>query len=88
MNKKCHREENTNDAKTVFKIDVTNELVSPDDCSNYLINIKNQRCEFNINKRDSDSGDRKYKEEEGSSNELTPIPEENCYSNENQNKGI
>lgn len=80
MNKKCHRQENTNDAKTVFKVGVTNEPGPPEGCLNNAINDTNQRCEFNIHKRAPDSGAQKYKQVERSY-EFTPL-------SENQNGGI
>lgn len=86
MDKKCHRQENTNDAKTVFKVDGTNEPDSPEGCQNNAINDTNRICEFNLIKRASDSEAQKYKQVEGST--ISPLGEFNCYSNENQNEGI
>lgn len=88
MNKKCHRQQNTNDAKTAFKVDVTNELVSPEGCPNNAIDDTNQRCELDVIKKASDSGAQKYKQQKESSKELTTLGEVNCYSNEDQCGGI
>lgn len=85
--KKCHQQENTNEGKTVIKVDVTNEPVSPEGCPNNAFS-EIQKCEFNIIKRASASVAEKYKQEKGQSNEFTPKGQVNCYSNENQNRGI
>lgn len=89
LDKKCHLQENTNDAKTVFKVDVTNEPVSPEGCSSNAINKTSQRCELKLMKRELESGTQKYEQEKGSSNDFTPLYREaNRYSNEYQNGGI
>lgn len=89
LDKKCDLQENTNDAKTVSKVDVTNETVSPEGCPSNAINKTSQGCELKLIRRGLESGTRKYKQEKRSSNDFTPLYREaNRSSNEYQNGGI
>lgn len=86
-NQRMNWQQNTNDAKTVYRVNVTNEPDSSEGCPNNAINdTTNQTCKFNLIA--SDSSAQKYKQEDGSSKGVTPLGEVSCNSNENLNGGL